>query len=95
MKRVLLSLLFLLAAQAAIGGEGTMTLSVKEVKAKHTARLMALPGVVSVGIGRDRDGQPAIIVGLDGSHPETAEKVPRVLDTYPVVTQVVGPIKAQ
>ena len=95
MKKVLVNLLFLLAAQAAVGGEEPMTLSIKEVKSKHTAQLMALPGVVSVGIGRDRDGQPAIIVGLDGSHPEAADEVPRVLETYPVITQVVGPIKAQ
>ena len=44
--------------------------SIQEVKKKHEARLMALPGVVSVGIGRDRDGAHSIIIGLDGPRPE-------------------------
>jgi len=87
--------MLLLAAQAAIGGEEAMALSIEEVKAKHTGQLMALPGVVSVGIGRDDAGKPAIIVGLDGAHPEAVDKVPRVLDAYPVITHMVGPIKAQ
>ena len=95
MRRVLISLLFLVAAHVAIGGEEAMRLSVKEVKAKHTVELMALPGVVSVGIGTDSDGQPAIIVGLDGAHPDAADKIPKTLDTYPVIIQIVGTIKAQ
>lgn len=95
MRHALLSLLFLLVAQAAIGGEEAMRMSIKEVKAKHAAELIALPGVVSVGIGTDQDGQPAIIVGLDGAHPEATDKIPKTLDTYPVITHIVGPIKAQ
>ena len=42
-----------------------MSQSIKEVKAMHEASLLALPGVVSVGIGRAKDGTSAIIVGLD------------------------------
>lgn len=72
-----------------------MTLSIEEVKSKYTAQLMALPGVVSVGIGRDRDGQPVIMVGLDDAHPELADKIPRELETYPVITHVTGPVKAR
>ena len=51
--------------------------SIQEVKKKHEARLMALPGVVSVGIGRDRDGAHSIIIGLDGPRPETEAQLPR------------------
>jgi hypothetical protein len=50
--------------------------------------------VVSVGIGRDKDGNPAIIVGLDGSHPEIEAQLPGSLENYPVLVEVVGPIKA-
>jgi hypothetical protein len=88
-------LIFLLVATAAITGEEGMTLSIQEVKSKYTAQLMALPGVVSVGIGRDRDGQPAIIVGLDEVHPELTDKIPQQLESYPVITHVIGPVKAR
>lgn len=72
-----------------------MSQSIKEVKAIHEARLLALPGVVSVGIGRAEDGTSAIIVGLDAPHPNIEPQIPQSLDDYPVVVQVVGQIKAQ
>jgi hypothetical protein len=72
-----------------------MSPSIQEVKKKHEVGLLALPGVVSVGIGRDKDGNPAIIVGLDDTRPETNAQLPRSLEDYPVLTRVVGPIKAQ
>lgn len=68
--------------------------SIQEVKKKHEASLLALPGVVSVGIGSDKDGNPAIIVGLDGPRPETEALVPRLLEDYPVLVQIVGKINA-
>lgn len=72
-----------------------MTPSIQEVKKKHENRLMALPGVVSVGIGRDREGNPAVIVGLDGPRSETQARIPPQLEGYPIVIQILGPIKAQ
>jgi hypothetical protein len=54
-----------------------------------------MPGVVSVGIGLDPNGNQAIIVGLDGPRPETAAKIPAMLEDYPVEVQIIGPIKAQ
>jgi ribosomal protein S5 len=70
-----------------------MSLSIKDVKVKHEARLMALPGVVSVGIGRAKDGTSAIIVGLDAANPNIATQIPQSLEDYPVVVQVIGTIK--
>ena len=72
-----------------------MSPSIQEIKKRHENQLLTLPGVVSVGIGRDKDGNPAIIVGLDGSHPEIEAQIPRTLDDYPVLIEVIGPIKAQ
>lgn len=72
-----------------------MSQSIKDVKARHEARLLALPGVVSVGIGRAEDGTSAIIVGLDAPRPNMAPQIPQSLEDFPVVVQVVGPIKAQ
>ena len=72
-----------------------MSPSIKEVKIKHEARLMALPGVVSVGIGRAKDGSSAIIVGLDAANPSIETQIPQSLEDYPVVVQVIGAIKPQ
>lgn len=41
-----------------------MSDGIHEIKRQNEKRLMALCGVVSVGVGRDSGGNPAIIVGL-------------------------------
>jgi hypothetical protein len=71
-----------------------MSPSIQEIKEKHAGRFLAMPGVVSVGIGRDPDGKPVIIVGLDGLHPQTQTKLPEILDSYPVHVEIIGPVKA-
>ena len=90
----LLALLLLLPSMVMCGDED-MPHSIKEVKTQHETRLLQLPGVVSVGIGLDENGQSAIIVGLDKPNPETKAQMPEKLEGYPVVVRVVGPIKAQ
>ena len=94
MKIHLLTILLLLPA-IAMCEEYDMPTSIKEVKTKHEARLLQLPGVVSVGLGRDENGNSAIIVGLE--RPESAKDshVPSRLEGYPVVIRIVGQIKAQ
>ncbi len=72
-----------------------MSPSIQETKQQHEARLLAMPGVVSVGIGRNEAGDPAIIVGLDRSRPETETRLPQSLEDYPLLVQIVGPIRAQ
>ena len=69
--------------------------SIQEVKKQHEARLLGLPGVVSVGIGLDQKGQAAIIIGLDGSNPDIEAQLPDNLEGYTVVLKDVGPVKAQ
>ena len=69
--------------------------SIEDVKAQHEERLLQLPGVVTVGIGRDENGNPAIMVGLKRSDPETESQLPTLLEGYPVVVRIVGRIKAQ
>jgi hypothetical protein len=76
-------------------GEHNMPLTITEAKAKHADHLLALPGVVSVGIGKNANGQPAIIVGLDKARPDTESQIPDSLESYPVVIEVVGTIKAR
>jgi len=75
--------------------EAEMPASIYGVKTKYEDQLMAKPGVVSVGIGRDDQGNAAIIVGLDRPRAETVEALPKELEGYPVLTSVTGPLKAQ
>ena len=79
----------------ALGGDNDMAPSIKDVKAKYEAQLLQIPGVVSVGIGRDESGRPAIMIGLEGANPETESKLPPSLEGYPVRVLTVGKIKAQ
>ena len=72
-----------------------MSLSIHEVKAKHADRLLTLPGVVSVGVGKDANGNPAIIVGLDQTRPKTESQIPGTLENFPVIIQISGKITAQ
>jgi hypothetical protein len=94
MKAIVLSLV-LLTPLLALGDDLDMSPSIQDVKEQHEALLLEMPGVVSVGIGLDPNGSQAIIVGLDGSHPKTKEKIPAMLEGFPVVIQIIGTIKAQ
>jgi hypothetical protein len=69
--------------------------TIQDVKAKYTDRLMAMPGVVSLGIGRNPDGTSVIIVGLDGPRPDTVRQLPKELEGYPVRAEMIGPVRAQ
>jgi hypothetical protein len=95
MNRILLIILILCLLSCQLHGEDrTVAPTIQEVKAKHAERLMAMAGVVSVGIGKNPDGQFVIIVGLDGPRPKTVEQIPKALDGYPVRVEIIGPIKA-
>lgn len=69
--------------------------TIHEVKAKHASRLLALPGVVSVGIGRNAGGDEVIVIGLDRARPETQTRLPTQLDGYPVRREIIGTVRAQ
>lgn len=90
----LLALALAFAAATAFG-RGEMPPSIQEVKARHEARLMEKPGVVAVGVGRDADGRPAIIVNLDRERPDVRASVPEEIEGYAVRVQVIGPVRAQ
>lgn len=69
--------------------------SIQEVKAQHAERILDLPGVVSVGIGRDAAGHEVIVIGLDRPRPETQARLPKQLEGYPVQVQFIGTVRAQ
>ena len=56
---------------------------------------MAIPGVVSVGIGRSEHGSAIIVVGLATERAAARQAVPSVLDGFEVRTEVVGTFKAR
>ena len=90
-------ILLILAALTILSHEGlsmTMTPTIREVKERHEGRLLSLPGVVSVGIGKNPDSTAVIIIGLDKPRPDTERQIPQALDGYPVKIEIIGPVKA-
>lgn len=72
-----------------------MPATIHEVKTKHAPGFLALPGVVSVGVGRDAGGAEVIVIGLDRARPETQASLPTQLEGYSVRVQIIGAVKAQ
>lgn len=68
-------------------------LTIEQVKERHEDELMAIEGVVGVGIG-ECEGQPCIKVLLANDSPELEQKIPDQLDGFKVETEVTGPIEA-
>lgn len=56
---------------------------------RHRARLMAMDGVVSVGLGFDDAHRTVIVVGMAGDAP-SAQSVPEDLEGVPVQVRQVG-----
>ena len=71
-----------------------MSLTIQEVKKKYEARLLTTQGVISIGIGLNKDKIPAIIIGLEHAKPDIISRIPAVLEGYPVQVQIIGSIKA-
>jgi len=96
MYRVYMAILVLCLLSSQLHGEDrAVSPTIQEVNAKHAERLLAMPGVVSVGIGKNPDGQFVIVVGLDSPRPETVDQIPKVLEGYPVRVEITGPVKTR
>ncbi len=68
---------------------------INAVLAAHDRELLAIPGVVGVYVGVLNDGRtPCLKVMLAEKNHETERKIPQTLDSYPVVTEVTGKIRA-
>ena len=65
----------------------------QQILAREEARLLAIPGVVSVGIGTGPPGGEALVVGV--SDAGVAARLPRQIEGVPLVITVTGPIDAQ
>ncbi|MDF1542804.1 MAG: hypothetical protein RQ731_05675 [Anaerosomatales bacterium] len=69
------------------GRRGDVTLSLGARDA-----LMRVSGVVSVGIGRGSDGEPAVIVGVRTESAATHIEMPGRIEGLPVIVRSVGEI---
>ena len=72
--------------------EGAGQSQVEHVRARHERALMAIDGVVGVGIGRTRIGDDAIVLYLRDV--SVKQRVPIQIEGYPVETTVTGEIDA-
>ncbi|PKQ37057.1 MAG: hypothetical protein CVT59_09730 [Actinobacteria bacterium HGW-Actinobacteria-1] len=61
--------------------------SPEHVLTKHASRLLRVRGVMSMGIGKDSAGRPAIIVGLASDSSDADALIPDVIEGIPVVKQ--------
>jgi hypothetical protein len=61
--RAIVLVIVLILPLLALGDDLDMPSSIQEVKKQHEARFLDMPGVVSVGMGLDPNGNQAIIVG--------------------------------
>lgn len=65
----------------------------QQILADEEARLLAIPGVVSVGISAGQPGQEAITVGVVDAG--VAARLPRQINGVPLLVTVTGPVDAQ
>jgi len=66
---------------------------VEQVVARESARLLAIPGVTSVGIGHGPTGGEAISIGVVDAG--VAANLPYEIDGVPVMVTVTGEVEAQ
>ena len=72
-----------------------MAANMCDVKTRHEQQFLQMPGVVSVGIGLDDNGNSAIVIGLERITEAATADFPRQLEGYNVVLREVGSVKSQ
>ena len=65
----------------------------RDVKNRHSAELLRLPGVSGVGVQKSPDGNFYIALHLDSDDSAFAEQLPKQLEGVPVETVASGPFK--
>jgi hypothetical protein len=75
------------------GERGMLAKPIEQVLSEHTKDLMSIPGVIGTAQGL-RDSKPCIMVLVIKKTPELNQKIPNVLEGYPVVVEETGEIRA-
>jgi len=65
----------------------------REVKRRHSMRLLQLPGVSGVGVEKDSAGNYVLVVHVDAQQPASATNVPETLEGHPVLVKRSGPFR--
>ncbi len=68
---------------------------IREVKRRHSAELLRLPGVCGVGVAKGASGDLVIAVHLDTDDPQVAARLPKEIEGYAVETIHSGPFHKQ
>ncbi|MCZ6626102.1 MAG: hypothetical protein O7B35_18035 [Deltaproteobacteria bacterium] len=71
-----------------------MESTIETAQAKLTDRVMALPGVVGLGIGECK-GAPCIKIFVVQKTPKLESEIPSTFEGFPVEMQVTGEIRAR
>lgn len=66
--------------------------ALEQLLAREEARLLAIPGVISVGIGLGEPGGEALTVGVVDAG--VAARLPRAIGGVPLAVTVTGPVDA-
>jgi hypothetical protein len=66
-----------------------------ELKRRHSAHLLAMPGVCGVGVEKDDKGQPVLTVHLDSDDASIKAAVPKTVEGQPVKIVKSGPFRKQ
>jgi hypothetical protein len=72
--------------------QGASYSALAEILRRHTDRLMAMEGVVTVGQGQDEIGRDCITVGVKTAR--YLDKIPKTIDGVSVCATVVGEVDA-
>ena len=87
---------FLAARPRAMAQISSPTRDINAVLASHDKELLAIPDIVGVYVGAIGDErQLCLKVMLARANPESERKIPRMIEGYPVVTEVTGEIDAR
>ena len=69
--------------------------TIEEVKAGHSPKLMALEGVVGVGVEEDERGEPFLCVMVERKGAPGVSRIPRTIAGFRVEVTEVGAIRAR
>jgi hypothetical protein len=75
------------------GEKGMPAKPIEQVLSEHTNDLMSIPGVIGTAQGL-RENKPCIMVLVIKKTPELNQKIPDVLEGYPVVVEETGEVRA-
>lgn len=67
---------------------------VREVLKRHTTELMAIPGVVGIGVGVSQ-GMPCILVFVLKKNATLLKKIPNTLEGYKIQVEESGGFRAR